>query len=627
MTGDITVYLRGGVYTLDGTLALGPEGSGNNGHRVIYKAYQNEKPFLSGGAPVTGWSDAGNGIFKASYTGPGFRQLYVNGRRAVRARIPNRDNDHTFGPYYRYNGWDANGRRVRINASEIENWDGLRETEMVVKHHWNQGRYRIDRFETSGDQAWVYFREPESSTEPWQSGCCPGWSDGQVFHFENSIDLLDVPGEWFLDRTADEIYYYPRPGEDMTAAEMVAPSIDLLLDIDGASNISFEGLIFEHANWDMPDEARVGIQAAWRRGLPRGFIPGGIQVVRSHHIRFTGNIIRFFGGTGIEFTHSTHDNVIEGNLITDIASNGIQVYIDVGNRTPSADHECRGDSIINNYITRTAQDYTGGVGINATYVNSMVIEHNEVFDLPYTGISIGWGWTDQDTDLRDNLVRYNDVHHVMQLHDDGAGIYSLSKSPNTFYSYNYVHDIVLSEWAEEWPVGGIYLDNGSTSIIVEYNVIGSAPRAFSSVNAPNYGNTFRQNWYAEEDEIVVVDGNTVEDNTPVAGGNWPSEAQAIIDAAGPQVAMPTALQQRHRIRISGSPRVLTDKNNCISIRITSNDPFNINIMDIRGTVLKSAAGKGPVAARLRYDTFATGVYFIQADIGKQRLYKTFTKMK
>jgi hypothetical protein len=544
MTADITIYLRGGTYSLDAALILGSSDSGKNGHRVIYKAYQNEKPYLSGGAPVTGWSHVGNNIYKAAYAGPGFRQLYVNGRRAVRARLPNKTNDLTFGPYYRITGWDASGRRVRINASEIANWSGLQEIEMVVKRHWTQSRFRINRFQVEGNQAWVYFQEPESSIETWQpDGGPPGWDAGQTFYFENSIDLLDVSGEWFLNRAANEVYYSPRPGENMTTAEVVAPELDVLLKIDGAENISFEGLVFEHANWDMPNDARIEIQAGMRRGYSRIFIPGGIQVVRSHHIRFTGNTIRFFGGAGIELSHSTHDNVIDGNLITDIAGNGIQLYINVNNSTPSAGQECRGDSIINNTITKTAQDYTGGVGILATYANSLVVEHNEVFDLPYTGISIGWGWTDSTTNLRDNLVRYNHIHHVTQLHDDGGAIYSLSKSPNTIYSHNYLHNIETSEWAEEYANAGVYLDAGSTSIMVERNVVGRIARCtFLAWNQPSYAhNTFRNNWYAQGDGICVQGNITLENNTPVANGAWPAEAQAIINAAGPNVtATPTS---------------------------------------------------------------------------------------
>jgi len=542
MASDIIVYLLGGRYELDTTLTFSERHGGRNGFYVRYKRFGDQSSSISGGVRIDNWLEVGGGIYKAFYGGPMFRQLYVNGVRATRARSPNKTDEVNFGPYYWYKGWEAEGRRVRVNASEIQTWAGIQDIEMVIKHHWNQARYRIDRFEIKGDQAWVYFREPEMSTEPWQKGCCPGWADKQPFHFENSIDLLDVPGEWFFDVSSAEVYYHPLEGESMKNAVVVAPVQNSLLNIDGASHLSFEGLIFEHTNWAMPDEARIGIQAGARRGYSAGFIPGGIRIVRSNNIRFDGNVVRFFGGMGIEFSHSSYNNVVRGNLITEIASNGIQVYSDVGNPNPDTAHECKGDSIDNNYITKVARDYTGGVGINATYVNGIVIEHNEIFDLPYTAISIGWGWTDATTNLKNNKVRYNDIHHVMQLHDDGAGIYSLSKAPGTEFSNNYIHHINRGNWNEDWPMAAIYLDKGSCYYTIERNVIGSAPRALSSWNKPNYGNTFRQNWYLKGDEIVVrTEGNVFENNIEIEGENWPGEALKVIEEVGPQVIMPLLL--------------------------------------------------------------------------------------
>lgn len=341
----------------------------------------------------------------------------------------------------------------------------------------------------------------------------------------------------------------------MQAAEVVAPVLDALLQIDGGSYLRFQGLVFEHANWDMPNEARVGIQAGSRDKWSGSPIRGGILVVRAHHLHFTGNIVRFFGGAGIEFFHSTHYNVIEGNLVTDIAGNGIQAYINA-ERAPRGniplDQQCRNDSIVDNYITRTALDYTGCCGITATYVNSYVIEHNELWDLTYSAISMGWGWTDQPTILGNNLVRYNNIHHYGQYQDDGGTIYLLSKSPGSQYSYNYAHDYVEDEWTEryawnDFPIqAGLYLDNGSTSIMLEKNVVKNVVLGFFANNAPNYGNTYQNNWYSSDTRILVAATNTFKDNTPMSGGNWPSEALAVMKAAGPRMPMPVIFRGKTR---------------------------------------------------------------------------------
>lgn len=552
MTGDIVVSLRGGTYYLDSTFFLRTADGGSNEFSVIYRAASGEQPHLSGGRLVTGWTTAGKGIYKAAYSGPGFRQLYVNSQRAVRAREPNMTNPHNFGPHLRIDSLDRNGKRISVVANEIRKWNGLREVEMIVRHHWDHAVYRIDRFETSGGDTWVYFREPENSREDWKSTCCPGWDAGQLYHYENSIDLLDVPGEWFLDREAKQVYYYPLPGENMQTAEVVAPVLNSVLQIDGGSYLRFNGLVFEHTNWDMPDEARIGIQSGTREGWSESPIRGGILVSRAHNLRFTGNIVRFFGGVGIEFSHSTHNNIIEGNLITDIAGNGIQAYINM-DRAPKGniplDQQCRNDSIIDNYITRCGLDYTGACGINATFVNSYVIEHNEAWDVPYSAISIGWGWTDKPTILGNNMVRYNNLHHFGQYQDDGAAIYSLSSSPGSQYSYNYVHDGVEDEWTEKYAweptpiLAGLYLDNGSASVMLEKNVVRNVILGFFASNQPNHDNIYQNNWYSGNTRIKMADTNTFKENTPVSGDEWPSEALDIMKAAGPRIPIPAIFQK------------------------------------------------------------------------------------
>ena len=132
------------------------------------------------------------------------------------------------------------------------------------------------------------------------------------------------------------------------------------------------------------------------------------------------------------------------------------------------------------------QIYTGSHGINATYTSRTIIEHNEFVHLPYNAISVGWGWTDLETSLRDNRIQYNLIHDVMQLHDDSAGIYTLSYQPGTTITENWIHDLNRSEWAEQFGIGGIYLDEGSRGIRVERNVLMNVPEMI-------HLNTIREN--------------------------------------------------------------------------------------------------------------------------------------
>jgi hypothetical protein len=131
-----------------------------------------------------------------------------------------------------------------------------------------------------------------------------------------------------------------------------------------------------------------------------------------------------------------------------------------------------GNVIRNNLVTQAGKQYEGSVGILAGYTAGTVIEHNEISYIPYSGINVGWGWAFASTQLQNNLVRYNNIHHVVTLLEDGAGIYTLSKQPGSFISDNYIHDIRGSPWRGfDAPVAGIYLDEGSSSITVQNNVV------------------------------------------------------------------------------------------------------------------------------------------------------------
>ncbi len=480
MTGDIIVYLRGGEYFLENELSMpekslvfGAADSGTAEHAVVYKAYKKEKPRLSAGRLITGWKLAENGVYQTQVNGLTFRQLYVNDRRAVRARTPNLEDESNFGPYLRLTRWEG-GDKVLVPADQISPWKDLAGVEMVIKKYWNQSRLRIDQVETSevlfrnGDVAVVSFMQPESQIESeiqW-----PPKGANQTYYLENSIEFLDAPGEWYLDDQTGILSYLPLPGEDMTTAQVIAPAIEQVVVFNGAHDIRFEGITFEHTTWLMPDDHRVGNQAGTQAWV-WSFIPGGIRLMESHHIEFKGCIFQHMGGMGVEFVHSTHDNLILDSTFRDIASNGITVCSSNEPNPPEA-RICQSEVIRGNTITRVAQEYTGGVGIAVIYARGVVIEKNKVSDLPYTGISVGWGWTSESTVLQDNLVQENEIFRVMQLHDDGAGIYTLSRQPGTRLVKNKIHDIRPSTWAARGsPIAGIYLDEGTTEVVVELNTI------------------------------------------------------------------------------------------------------------------------------------------------------------
>ena len=299
MAEDIVVYLRSGNYALTKALVFSQEDSGTNGFSVIYKAYPDEKPIISGGQRITGWVAVSDGLYKAPVGPLRFRQLYVNGRRAIRARDPNEGN------FSRLKYWDVPSRQIEIVANSLEPWKRLAEVEMIVQKHWYQNNLRIDSYMLAGKwygillrwgvpvnflpsaasnlftswilqlqkvlsidlgvRAIIVPREPERWRSFFQT--FPQREVGQPYHFENALEFLDAPGEWYLDTQHNTLLYRPRSGEDMNVVDVIAPRLEALVDLKGSveqpvRNIQFVGLIFEHTTWLAPnDEGFIGDQA------------------------------------------------------------------------------------------------------------------------------------------------------------------------------------------------------------------------------------------------------------------------------------------------------------------------------------------------------------------------------
>ena len=410
-----------------------------------------------------------------------FRQLYVNKTPVVRARTPNA------GSYSRLLSWDIAGRRMEINASEISNWQRLNEVEMVILGGGvNQSNLRVGSFSTAGSSAFVTPQEPERKRIFVQG--YPPKVPARPYWFENALEFLDAPGEWYLNTQTNEVYYMPRAGEDMATAEVVAPVLETLVRLQGTlsapiHNVQFYGLTFAYATWLIPSsEGFVGDQASivFTEALPADQItsypgirhPAGVHLEAADNIKFERNIFRDMGSSAINLYAGVHDNQLIGNVISDVSASGISVDLNLeGN--PADGRKISARNIIrNNYITRTGRNYFQSVGIMLGYTNGSVVEHNELSDMPYSGISVGWGWANVPNAAQNNTIRYNAITNVLNMMDDGGGIYTLSRQPGTVIAENYIHDLPIPTQTQGiFEFGGIYLDQGSNFITIQNNAI------------------------------------------------------------------------------------------------------------------------------------------------------------
>ena len=578
---SVRIILRGGIYHPDSPLFFRPEDSGTETSPTIIEAATHEQPIISGGFSIQGWKKlkgkvpglptvARGHVWVADVPRIGggilqFRQLWVNDHKAVRAREPNGDT------LDRLVAWDKTNQTAWIccaGAGLLAGKTGAPSTrsarsggwsdapiqgqlEMVIDQVWEIAVLRVKTLHSDGDCACLKFQQPESRIEfehPWPPVTVTTNYQAPFF-LANAIEFLDSPGEWFEDASAGKVYYWPRPGEDMAQAKVVAPALESLVRVEGTldrpvENIIFQGILFEHATWMRPSEAgHVPLQAGMfmldaYRLRPKGTAerpkldnqewlgrpPAGVSVLNANHISFERCRFEHMASAGLDFQSGTHDDLVEGCLFRDLGGNGIQIgkFADPGMEThlaynPKDEREiCTHETVANNVVTDCGTEDWGCVGIAAGYVRDAVIAHNEVSDLPYTGISLGWGWNRATNCMRDNRVFANHIHQVATRLGDTAGIYTLSAQPGTVISENSVHDIQMSPYVPDpnhWFY--LYLDEGSSFI------------------------TVRDNWCPVEKFLKNANGpgNVWENNGPMV-------SQKIKDAAGLEPAFRDLLSEQ-----------------------------------------------------------------------------------
>jgi hypothetical protein len=456
---QITVHIVRGRYFLDRTVVFGREDSGSEKAPVIYKAHGDEHPVFSGGVQIRGWKAWKDGIYVAPAGDCDFRQLYVQGRKAVRARFPNAGN------YLRLVDWTED-KRIRMRGKDVPDPSLVIGAEMVVKKHWNQSRFKVASCPREGQFVYVVPTGPHRTFE-WNNKY-PQKKRHQVCHFEDSLSFLDAPGEWHLDRKSRQVYYKPRNGETMKTAEVIGPVLKTLISVDGAKHIQFIGLAFEHTTWLGPDSHFYGIQSnifMAPKEAPN-IIPQAVFLASCSNVRFERNILRNMGGAAIGLGYDTHRSVFAGNVIRDIAGNGFTVYSDTRTWPPDK-HFCRDDVIRDNYIGNCGTEYYGSSGIGAFWAEGLVIEHNEIYALPYNGIHLHWyGFPMKNTTIKGNLI-----HHVIQFCDDGGGIHMVATIPETHIVRNYLHNVKRSRFAGNHIPACIYLDNKTIGAHISENVL------------------------------------------------------------------------------------------------------------------------------------------------------------
>lgn len=507
---DITVLVREGVYYLETPLTFTAADAGADGQQVTYKACEGENPLLSGGRPVGGWKQTEGDRWVATLpevvSGKWyFRQLFKGDTRLPRGRFPNGEG------LVRVASVDDTVTQISLAESLPAALTASDNAELVVYQNWSITRVPI----VSAEGAALRVSHPAG----WIGhGSMTTTSPDKPCYVEHALAFVDVPGEWYLNRETGELTYQAAPGEDPNDTLFVAPRLERLVNVEGTTGapvqgLRFEGLTFAHAEWPLPEFGYIGIQAGHHGTSthePAHVLPGAIAFTHAVNCGISGCEVVHTGASGIVLGAGCRNNLVESCQLSDIGGNGIMVgWRDLlfsgkgplaGDSSLSADWPepalvPTGNTVTKCTLERCGAVNHGCVGIFDAFCDGTHITHNQVSNMPYTGISIGFRWDSTETSQRNCLVEFNDIFDVMKMLADGGAIYTLGYQPGTVLRGNVLHNVHRSAYAHGGaPNNGIFFDEGSKGFLVEKNVIydtSGEPIRFNQTGPENL--TFKDN--------------------------------------------------------------------------------------------------------------------------------------
>ncbi len=540
----IVVLLRGGTYFLDETLVFKPEDSGTAKAPVIYAASPKEQPLISGGVRLVGWDKAtpDRWTLKIPEVASGrwnFTQLFVNGQRRFRPRLPKEGYFFIAGglspsPQWRSKGYD----RFRYFPEDLSlKFSHPEEIEVLCFHIWSMSRMRLKSIDQL--RRLLTLTGPTRYLAYWMS-----LSRGRRYILENVREALKEPGQWHLDRPTGTLTYLPLPGEKPGSAEVIAPRLARLVELKGdvadrrwVQYLTFKGIRFAHTNWTTPPEGYSFQQA-------EAALDGAIAAEGARHCAIEDCAVTHVANYAIEWGAGCKHNRVEHCTLADLGAGGVKI----GTMSIPEDPEALAShhTIRHSTIAHAGRMHPAGIGIWIGHSPHNVIERNDIFDLYYTSISVGWSWGYGRSEAHHNLILGNHLHTIGQgVLSDMGGIYTLGVSPGLILRNNVIHDVQSYDYGG-W---GIYFDEGTTGALAEHNL---TYRIKECGFHQHYGkeNTVRNNIFALGQEMQLARSRAEDhlsfrltnnivyaDGAPLLGRNWSGSGFALDsnlywDAAG-----------------------------------------------------------------------------------------------
>ena len=463
LPASVTVWLRGGRYILKAPLTFTHADSAP----VTYAAFPGETPVLDGGTRITGWQkESPNGKEVWVTTIPEvaegkwyFRQLFVNGARRSRPRLPKEgfyrvadyERPHAEGPWGDiFMGADA----FQCTPGHVQSWKNITDIDIVVIHWWVEERVSMAGFDPATNTVKLANKTGFTLKDDVADGLAR-------YYVENVKEALSDPGEWYLDRSTGKLTYVPMPGEDIETAQVFVRRLRKLVQVTGDADaenyvefLRFEGLTFEHAEWDYC----LSNQAAHKT-------PAVITFEAARSCAFENCTVRHIGGYAVELRDGCQNIRVVGNTLVDLGAGG--VHLNGADAIGPRARRTVNNRITDNVIGEGGRVFLAAVGVLSRHSFGNHISHNHIYDLYYSGVSCGWVWGYHENVSQNNRIEKNHIHDIGHgILSDMGGIYTLGVQPGTMLRGNLIHDIEKSNYGG-WA---IYMDEGSSHIISENNI-------------------------------------------------------------------------------------------------------------------------------------------------------------